>query len=92
MTIESKDSFDADGIPDDEMLGGATFVEAVIHAESVEPENEHVKYIKEHGLADVERFAATMPECAQKWIVRESNQYMKGSTSQVHKRAVHDKL
>ena len=53
MTIESKDSFDADGIPDDEMLGGATFVEAVIHAESVEPENEHVKYIKEHGLADV---------------------------------------
>ena len=79
LRIQSQDSCDKDGNPDDEMLGGATVIEGIVTAATLDPMNSHVLYVKKCGVPGTCELFPDSPVDVLVWIVRESNQFHKGS-------------
>ena len=83
--MQSTTSVGADGSPDDEMLGGATIIQALIKAAEIDKDNEHVVYLKAHGISakDTCEFVPDTPPDVIKWAVSESNNWHIGSSATV---------
>eukprot|EP00969_Alexandrium_andersonii_P003681 159370-Alexandrium_andersonii.AAC.1 len=54
--------------PDDLMIAGATFIESIVHAANVDPDNTHVQYVKKHGLAATFEIIPNTPEDIIRWL------------------------
>ena len=75
----SSDTFDDDGLSFDELLGGATCIESIIIAESIDSSNQNVIWVKTKGIPGTVEFDERTPGDVKLWSIQESNSYHFGS-------------
>eukprot|EP00959_Pyramimonas_sp_CCMP1952_P034053 713894-Pyramimonas_sp.AAC.1 len=65
------------------MIGGGTLIDAIILANQINPNNPHVKYVKEKGVPDTIEFKYGTPIDVLKWVRVQANQYHDGSDTTI---------
>ena len=84
MYMPSLDTFGADGIPDAEILGGATTIERVILAESLCLSNANVLYVKANGVAATVEFLQAAHNLTTRFQKRRAASFFSSAAFRIH--------